>query len=122
MPVPGRIVAASLLLAAAAGLALPVLVGSSSAPPLVSRVELGGPVPAGAVTGEGAGSRPREPVPVVPRGDRRDDQARSNVEDDDERDDADDDDNADGGDDGPGDTGRSAAGGDDTDDGGSSGD
>ena len=125
MPVPisRRIITATLLVAAAAGLALPALVASPTEPPLVSRVELERSARAGAVTGDDADREPGEPVPVVPRGERRDDLARSVVDDDDDRDDADDSDDFDGPDDGstrP--TGRSSAGSDDSDDGGSSGD
>ena len=98
MTISRRLVVASVLLAAAAGLALPALVRSGSEP------TLSGPVELRTVTGstEPVSGRlpdvPLDPVPVVPLAERRDDPARATVDDDDGPDDADEDDGPSGGD------------------------
>jgi len=127
MDISRRIAMVSLGLAAAAGLAFPAILTRSSEPPLVQPVEISGDK--GSATGSAPSSAPvdvpREPVPVVPHGER-DDNARTGVDDDDaddERNDGDGDDRDDdgasrGGGSGGGDD--SGPGGDDTDEGGSS--
>jgi hypothetical protein len=130
MTISRRLVVASVLLAAAGGLALPALVRPGSEP------TLSGPVELRTVTGatEPVSGRlpdvPLDPVPVVPLAERRDDPARATVDDDDGPDDADEDDGASGGGDditrGGGRTGDDTDGGTDddradaTDDGGDS--
>jgi hypothetical protein len=85
MAISRRVVALSLGLAAAAGLALSAVVSPSSEPELVRPVEINRP---DQQDGDGATGPlpdvPSEPVPVVPRVDRRDADARPVVEDDDD--------------------------------------
>jgi len=91
MTISRPLVVTSVLLAAAAGLALPALVRPGSEP------TLSGPLELRAVTGstEPVSGRlpdvPLDPVPVVPLAERRDDTARPTVDDDEGPDDADDD-------------------------------
>ena len=127
MDINRRIAVLSLGLAAAAGLAFPAILTRSSEPPLVQPVEISGD--SGPATGGTPSSAPadvpREPVPVVPHGER-DDNARMNIDDDDGDDQRDDSDGDDRDDDGAsrggarGGADDSGPGGDDTDAGGSS--
>lgn len=85
MDISRRVVLGAIGLAASAGLAFPAVVSRSAEPALAPPVQLsrdGGST--GAATGSGPSSlpAPSEPVPVTPRGERRNGDARPAVEDD----------------------------------------
>lgn len=85
MDISRRVVLVAIGMAASAGLVFPAVVSRSAEPALAPPVQLsrdGGST--GAATGSGPSSlpAPSEPVPVTPRGERRNDDARPAVEDD----------------------------------------